>query len=64
MSASLDLALHPSAQDVLRKPFATSKLARDCLEAFRESVSHGEDAVQSQESLYHLLPLLQKILKR
>jgi hypothetical protein len=42
MSASLDLAFHPIAQDVLRKSFAASNLTRDFLEACRQSVSHGE----------------------
>jgi hypothetical protein len=50
MSASLDLALHPIAQGLLQKPFATSHLARDFLEAFRRSVPDREAFVRAARS--------------
>ena len=45
MSASLDLAMHPIAQDVPGKPFATLKLAVEVLDAFQGRASHGEGEV-------------------
>jgi hypothetical protein len=51
MSASLDLAFHPIAEDVPRKPCATSNPVRDFLEAFRQSVSLGKgDDLPSQDA--------------
>jgi hypothetical protein len=41
MSASAEFECHPS-EDVLRKSFASSNLARVFLEAFGKGVSHGE----------------------
>jgi hypothetical protein len=38
----LDLALHPIAQDVPGKPFATLTLAVGVLDAFQWSASHRE----------------------